>query len=192
MHFTPATDWRGRQGAQQTLGPHAFSARSRPHWSLTYIRGPRRRCPLLAQSGHSATEFQCPLLGVKQTSAALSKMSASLIGRFGSSAIRLLHRYRAMSLTGSCFSPESAPGPFHHGIRERGGPIFRAASPFDERRSKRTCDLAPSIVPRGTSCHRAVELAFPPIAFDLAWSCSCSLGPSELGAVNPDAMHDHG
>jgi len=26
-----------------------------------------RECPLLAQSGHSATEFQCPLLGVKRT-----------------------------------------------------------------------------------------------------------------------------
>jgi len=25
------------------------------------------RCPLMAQSGHVATEFQCPLLGVKQT-----------------------------------------------------------------------------------------------------------------------------
>ena len=28
-----------------------------------------RQCLLLAQSGHSATEFQCPLLGVKRTSA---------------------------------------------------------------------------------------------------------------------------
>ena len=25
-------------------------------------------CPLLAQSGHLAIEFQCPLLGVKRTS----------------------------------------------------------------------------------------------------------------------------
>jgi hypothetical protein len=32
-----------------------------------------------------------------------------------------------MSLTGSCFSTESAPRPFHHGIRRRGGTIFRAA-----------------------------------------------------------------
>jgi hypothetical protein len=32
--------------------------------------------------------------------------------------------------------------------------------------SKRTCELTSSIVPRGTSCHRAVELEFPPIAFD--------------------------
>ena len=133
-------------------------------------------------------------VGTKQTWRSVSLMSASLMGRFGSSAIRLPHRTVSMSLTGSCFSPESAPGPFHHGIRERGGPIFRAASPFDERRSKRTCDLTSSIVPRGTSCHRAVEFAFSPIGFDLALLCGCSLllGPAELGAVNPDTMHDDG
>ena len=32
--------------------------------------------------------------------------------------------------------------------------------------SKRTYELTSSIVPRGTSFHRAVELEFPPIAFD--------------------------
>src|SRR6516164_3421801 len=31
-------------------------------------------CPLLAQSGHYATEFQCPLLGVKRTSPVHSSM----------------------------------------------------------------------------------------------------------------------
>jgi len=30
---------------------------------------------LLAQSGHSATEFQCPLLGVKRTFLQLTSMS---------------------------------------------------------------------------------------------------------------------
>ena len=35
----------------------------------------------------------------------------------------------SMSLTGSRFSSESAPGPFHHGIRGRGGTIFTAALP---------------------------------------------------------------
>src|SRR5215470_13067599 len=36
------------------------------------------RCmsPLLARSGHSATEFQCPLLGVKRTFLHLASMSA--------------------------------------------------------------------------------------------------------------------
>jgi hypothetical protein len=43
-------------------------------------------------------------------------MSASLIGRSGSSAFRLSTTTVSMSLTGSCFSTESAPRPFHHGI----------------------------------------------------------------------------
>ena len=34
-------------------------------------------CPLLAQSGHSATEFRCPLLGVKRTLIGNAAMSAS-------------------------------------------------------------------------------------------------------------------
>jgi hypothetical protein len=52
--------------------------------------------------------------------------------------------------------------PFHHGIRGRGGTIFGATLP--DGRSKRTCELTSSIVPRGTPFHRLVE--FPPIAFD--------------------------
>ena len=55
--------------------------------------------------------------------------SASLIGRLGSSAFRLSTTTVSMSLAGSCFSSESAPGPFHHGIRGRGGTIFWAALP---------------------------------------------------------------
>src|ERR1700693_5527862 len=53
-------------------------------------------------------------------------------------------------------------------------------------RSKRKCELTSSIVPRGTSFHRSVELEFPPIAFDLDRpSCRCAApGPAELGAVN--------
>ena len=35
----------------------------------------------------------------------------------------------SMSPAGSCFSPESAPRPFHHGIRRRGGTIFGTALP---------------------------------------------------------------
>ena len=63
-------------------------------------------------------------------------------------------------------------------------------------RSKRTCELTSSIVPRGTSFHRAVELEFPSIGFDpVEFSCCCRgllPGPAELGAVHPDAVHDHG
>src|SRR6185503_14380113 len=121
-------------------------------------------------------------------------MSASLIGRLGSSAFRLSTTLVSMSLTGSRFSSESALGPFQHGVRERGGTIFRSPLPSTDGRSKRTCDLTSSIVPRGTSFHHAVELAFPPVRLDPErFSCRGGLpGPAELGAVNPDAMHDHG
>ena len=80
-------------------------------------------------------------------------MSASLIGRFGSSAFRLSTGTVSMSLAGSCFSSESAPGPFHHGVRERGGTIFWAALPSIGGRSKRTYELTSFIVLRGTSFH---------------------------------------
>ena len=55
-------------------------------------------------------------------------------------------------------------------------------------RSKRTCELTSSIVPRGTSFHQVVELEFPPIVFDsVGLSCRHDLfGPAELGAVDPD------
>jgi hypothetical protein len=61
--------------------------------------------------------------------------------------------------------------------------------------SKRTCELTSSIVPRGTAFHRSVELECPPIGFGFAWLSCCRRGlfpsPAELGAVNPDAVHDH-
>ena len=61
-------------------------------------------------------------------------------------------------------------------------------------RSKRTCELTSSIVPRGTSFHRSVELEFPPIDVILDGFHCCGLfpGPAKFGAVNPDAMHDNG
>ena len=58
-------------------------------------------------------------------------MSASLIGRWGSSAFRLSTTPASMSLTGSRFSSESARRPFQHGVRGRGGTIFWAALPAD-------------------------------------------------------------
>jgi hypothetical protein len=63
-------------------------------------------------------------------------------------------------------------------------------------RFKRTYELTSSIVPRGTSFHRSVELECPSIGLDAArfLCCCCGLfsGPAELGAVNPYAVHDHG
>ncbi len=72
----------------------------------------------------SCDQFNVPMHGGH------SLMSASLIGRLGSSAFRLSATTVSMSLTGSCFSSESAPRPFHHGIRGRGGTIFGSALSF--------------------------------------------------------------
>ena len=58
-------------------------------------------------------------------------MSASLIGRLGSSTFRLSTTAVSISLAGSCFSSDAAPRPFHYGIRERGGTIFGAALPSE-------------------------------------------------------------
>jgi hypothetical protein len=96
--------------------------------------------------------------GTKRTSQSCCPMSASLIGRLGSSAFGCPRLEVSMSLAGSCFSAESAHRPFHHGIRRRGGTIFRATFPIAVGRSKRTCELTSSIVPRGTPFHHLVEL----------------------------------
>src|SRR5262245_33273265 len=125
-------------------------------------------------------------------------MSASLIGRLRSSTFRLSATAMSMSLTGSCFSSESAPGPLHHGIRGRGrtNNLIRGLVVSLNGRFKQTCELTSSIVPRGTSFHCWVDLEFPPIGFDPErLSCGCRgwlAGPPELGAIDPDAVHDDG
>jgi hypothetical protein len=55
-----------------------------------------------------------------------------------------------MSLAGPRFSSKSAAGPFHHGIRRRGGTAFWYALPTSGGRFKQTHELTSSIVPRGT------------------------------------------
>src|SRR6187399_3253227 len=82
-------------------------------------------------------------------------MSASLIGRLGSSALRLSTTAVSMSLAGSRFSSESAPRPFHHGIRGRGGAIFQAALPLDERQVQ--ADMRTHLI------HRPARDIFPPL-----------------------------
>src|SRR5450631_3271899 len=63
-------------------------------------------------------------------------------------------------------------------------------------RSKRTHELTSSIVPRGTSFHRWVELECSPIACDPVRFLYCCrrlfAGPAELSAINPYAVHDYG
>ena len=86
--------------------------------------------------------------------------------------------------------------PFHHGIRGRGGTIFRTTLPSVWRRVQ--ADIRTHLI------HRPARDIFPllggfrfsPIAFDpVRFSCCCCgllPGPPELGAVNPDAVHNHG
>jgi len=120
-------------------------------------------------------------------------MSASLIGRVESSVSGALPLVW-MSLAGSCFSPESALRPFHHGIRGRGGAIYGSALPAVRRQV--LADMRSRLIhrPARDIFHRSVELEFPPIGFDASQlSCGCSFpGPLELGAVDPNAVHDDG
>src|SRR6516165_5812556 len=81
--------------------------------------------------------------------------SASLIGRLGSSTFRLSAAAVSRSLTGSRFASESAPRPFHHGIRGRGGAIFTAALPSDERQVQ--ADMRTHLI------HRPARDIIPPL-----------------------------
>src|SRR5262249_41461915 len=87
-------------------------------------------------------------------------MSASLIGRFGSSAFRLSSH---SSVDVACrlvllFGLGAKALPVWDS-RMR-GTIFGSALPLSDGRSKQTCDLTSSIVPQGTSFHRAVGSRF--------------------------------
>src|SRR5262245_16668106 len=56
------------------------------------------------------------------------------------------------------------------------------------------CELTSYIVPRGTSFHRWADLRFPGVLFHHLRVSRCGdlPGLSEFGAIDPDAMHDHG
>jgi hypothetical protein len=93
-------------------------------------------------------------------------MSASLIGHLGASAFRpSTTNTVSMSLTGSCFSSESAPRPFHHGIRRRGGTIFWSALPSDERQIQ--ADIA-------NSPHPSSRPPPPPSPRSIHWATSAA------------------
>ena len=76
---------------------------------------------------------------------------------FGSSTFRLSAVAVSMSLAGSCFSSKSAPRPFHHGIRRRGGTIFTAALPSDEQQVQAEVRTHLIHRPARASFHRSVE-----------------------------------
>src|SRR5438874_2205067 len=121
-------------------------------------------------------------------------MSASLIGWLGSSAFRPFHYCGVGTTRGLALlfgiGTEALPS---WDSRIRWNDLWGGLAAVVGR-SKRTCELTSSIVPRGTPFHRSVELEFPSIGFNPApYSRHCGFpGPAELGAVNPDAVHDHG
>jgi len=88
--------------------------------------------------------------------------SAPLIGHSGSSTFELSTYAVPMSLAGSCFSSESAPGPFHHGIRGRGGTIFWTALPSVWRQVQ--AEVRTHLI------HRPARDIFPPLGGALVFS----------------------
>ena len=76
---------------------------------------------------------------------------ASLIGRLGSSTFRLSTTAVSMSLTGSCFSSESAPGPSIMGFEDEAEQSIWAALPSDERQVQ--ADIANSPHPSSREGH---------------------------------------
>ena len=109
-------------------------------------------------------------------------MSASLIGRLRSSTA-------SMSLAGSCFSSESAPGPFHHGIEDEAEQSVER--PCRQSNGQNQADIRTHLI------HRPARDIFPPFGGSRVSSyridlmcrsgCGCLLpGPAELGAVNPN------
>src|SRR6266566_67714 len=113
--------------------------------------------------------------GTFRTSALVLQMSASLIGHSGSSAFQTIHHYSVDVAHGLVLL---------FGIGTRGPSIMGFEDEVEQSigrpcrqtngRSKQTCELTSSIVPRGTSFHRPVELECPSIGLDAArFSCCC-------------------
>ena len=119
-------------------------------------------------------------------------MSASLIGRLGSSAFRLsatLDVARGLVLLfgiGTKALP-SLDSKTRWNNLWGGLAVLQTVGPSGHTNS-------PHPSSREGHLHRSVELEFPPIAFDRArLSCCCGLpGPAEFGAVHPYAVQDHG
>src|SRR5262249_3025598 len=113
-------------------------------------------------------------------------MSVSLIGRLRSSAFRLSAGTLSMSLAGSRFSSESAPQPFHHGIRGSGGTIFTAALPYLIHRPAR--DPIPRLASRGrTGGSQASAL---PDSHSLPSSARSNHRPPAFGSITISLIGD--
>jgi hypothetical protein len=131
-------------------------------------------------------ELQALQAGLSAIEARGASLVSSLIGRVGSSTYRLSAAAVSMSLTGSCFSSESALSPSIMGFEDEAEQSIRRPCRQTNGRSKRPNELTSSIVPRGTSFHRSVEFEFPPIAFDRArLSCRRDFGSSGTQCRQP-------
>src|SRR5262249_16065691 len=112
---------RGRNGGDrpEPARPGEYAALTRAH-----------RRTLLANAEHIVCCSAGVCFGTKRTFA-----SASVDVRFSNRPSRVKHFQgypptpASMSLTCSRFSSDSAPRPFHHGIRRRGGTILWATLP---------------------------------------------------------------
>src|SRR5664279_6312790 len=146
----------------------------------------------------------CPLSGNsgQKWILACDGLSASLIGRSGSSAFKpsittfqTIHHCSVDVARGLVLLfGIGTRGPSIMGFEDKAEQSLGRPCRQTDGRSKRTYELTSSIVRRGTSFHRSVELKCSPIVIDPArFPCRCGLpGPAELGAVNPYAVHDHG
>jgi hypothetical protein len=136
------------------------------------------------------------LIGTKPKSRDVRYLVASLIGRLGSSTFRL------STAACRCCSRARAPlrnrhqGPSIMGFEDEAEQSIGRPCRQTNGGSKRPNELTSSIVPRGTSCHHAVELEFPPIAFDPARfsrhngrrSCACGSRTEEEHEIPEDGF----
>src|ERR1700681_4092986 len=101
-------------------------------------------------------------------------MSASLIGRLGSSAFRLPTTAVSMSPRARASLRNRHLGPSIMGFEDEAEQSLGRPCGKKNGRNKRTHELTSSIVPRGTSFHCWVELWFSPIGFNPErFSCCC-------------------
>src|SRR6266536_1237942 len=75
--------------------------------------------PRFHRAVSDADSLRMTAQGHSATSTDVRYTAASLIGHSGSSTFRLSTSALSMSLAGSRFSSDSAPRPFHYGIRRR-------------------------------------------------------------------------
>jgi len=138
-----------------------------PSLPLSYCAKPRSSSPMFATMG--AKRPRGPFLSQSARGRCLEAMSASLIGHSGSSAFQTIHHYSVDVAHGlALLFGIGTRGPSIMGFEDEVEQSFGRPCRQTNGRSKRTCELTSSIVPRGTSFHRSVELECPSIGLDAA------------------------